>query len=216
MQRVRGRALYWIFSPSLLVCPSLTFCLSLSPLSNDRRRCERRLIGKWKVNAPPHSSKIFCLEHIAVQGRGISTQVELHVIRLKGCPREAPRYIRTAVPRCVVHWVFNGAGCVWRKWSCGDDGGDSEAPWDAAETSLHIMESEREEEMSRGKCVQSARLISSIFFAECLFLSIFLPVLPLFLTLLMTSLLSFFSCAAWLLRLVDPPLWSKLKYLNNY
>lgn len=33
------------------------------------------------------------------------------------------------------------------------DGADSEAPWDTAETSLHITESEGVKEMSRGKYV---------------------------------------------------------------
>lgn len=32
------------------------------------------------------------------------------------------------------------------------DGADSEAPWDTAETSLHITESGGAEEMSRGEC----------------------------------------------------------------
>lgn len=43
------------------------------------------------------------------------------------------------------------------------DGADSEALWDTAETSLHITESGVAEEMSRGECVLSVRLISYIF-----------------------------------------------------
>lgn len=52
------------------------------------------------------------------------------------------------------------------------DGGVSEAPWDTAETSVHITESGGEGEMTTGESVYSVRLAQSIFVAECLFISI--------------------------------------------
>lgn len=83
---------------------------------------------------------------------------------------DAPCYIRTAVPRRLVHWVFNGAGCVRRKWSrhqcCRWQWGTLGHRWDIA---AHYGVRGREEEMSRGICVESVRLINSMFFAEFFF-----------------------------------------------
>lgn len=57
---------------------------------------------------------------------------------------------------CHAVWYIEfsmGQGAFGENEAATSDGTDSEAPWDTAETSLHIMESEGEEEMSRGKCV---------------------------------------------------------------